>query len=73
MVKTKTFRITLRDWKILRNVVEGNRRETISQYMERVIDTLKNYKGGMEENGRKSNGETVEFCEQPGDSVTGVI
>ena len=42
-MKTKNFRITYRDWKILRKLIPGMRGETIANYMERVVNALAYY------------------------------
>lgn len=42
-METKTFRITYKDWKILRQIIHGLRNETVAEYMGRVINTLAYY------------------------------
>lgn len=43
-MRTKVFRIYLRDWKILRKIYPGMRGETCAEYFDRIIKFLEKLK-----------------------------
>ena len=42
-MKTKVIRIYWRDWKALRRWIKGKRNETVSDYLSRVVEKVKEY------------------------------
>jgi hypothetical protein len=42
-METRCFRITWKDWKMLRKLIPGLKKETCARYMNRVVNSLDYY------------------------------